>query len=86
MKKTLKSFATKHTKKLALLALLLVIGVYNVYKPLPSNSNKAWGMHRVPAEDVAFITDTTYLTRDGEKVASQYIFNSGIQKIGRAHV
>ena len=85
MKKTLKSFAIKNTKKLALLALLLVIGVYNVYKPLPSNSNKAWDMHRVPAEDVAFITDTTYLTRDGDKVASQYIFNTGIQMIREAH-
>lgn len=79
-----RSILHKHSKKLILLSLVLIIGIWNVWKPLPSEINKSWEIRNVSSEDVTFIADTTYSTLSGERVKDQAIFDEVITMIREA--
>lgn len=69
-----------------LLALFLlawaVMGVWHVYKPMPGGLDVAtpW----VPAVDVTFLSDTTYLTESGQRRSDQAIFDAVLDMIDGA--
>lgn len=60
----------------------LVMGVWHVYKPMPGGLDVAtpW----VPAVDVTFLSDTTYVTKNGETRSDQAIFDSVLAMIHSA--
>ena len=60
----------------------LVMGVWHVYKPMPGGLDVAtpW----VPAVDVTFLSDTTYVTADGETESDQAIFDAVLDMVGGA--
>lgn len=56
-----------------LLFVLVIIGVYNVYKPLPQGLSVAAPARS--AEDVEFLVDRTYVDASGERQIEQQIFD-----------
>ncbi len=69
---------------LSMVVLLLTVGVWNTLKPLPeglSYNGKVWS---VRDEDVVFLSDETYLDRDGVRHFSQNIFDHVISMIRKA--
>ena len=60
----------------------LVMGVWHVYKPMPGGLDVAtpW----VPAVDVTFLSDTTYVTAGGETESDQAIFDAVLDMVGGA--
>ena len=60
----------------------LVMGIWHVYKPMPGGLDVAtpW----VPAVDVTFLSDTTYVTADGETESDQAIFDAVLDMVGGA--
>lgn len=75
------SFLQRHIKKFLFLFILICIGTWNVWKPLPSEINKAWSTRALSSADVVFLTDTTYINEKGEKVISQHIFDEVVNMI-----
>lgn len=55
--------------------LVCIIGIYNVYKPLPHNVNMRGTEYPVTAEDIHFFTDTTYVDTAGTRHSEQEIFD-----------
>jgi phosphatidylserine/phosphatidylglycerophosphate/cardiolipin synthase-like enzyme len=69
----------------SILVLLVLVGVWNVWKPLPDEINKAWGQRTVKTEDITFLTDTTYTNKQGVRVFDQRIFDTELRMIRNAH-
>ncbi|MBP6949040.1 MAG: DUF1669 domain-containing protein [Candidatus Pacebacteria bacterium] len=67
------------------LFIVLCVGIWNVWKPLPENINKKWGQRNVNESQVAFLQDTTYFTSEGERKVDQHIFNEVIGMVRNAH-
>ena len=64
--------------------LLCVVGLWNVWKPLPKEINTAWGTHSVAESQVEFLTDTTYTDSNGKRVLDQEIFDEVMSMIDNA--
>ena len=60
----------------------LTTGIWHVYKPMPGGLDVAtpW----VPAVDVTFLSDTTYVTQAGETHSDQAIFDAVLDMVRRA--
>lgn len=64
------------------ITILLSVGLYNVYKPLPegiSYAGKVW-----PVDEIAFYKDLTWVDEEGRRHSQQEIFNQVLRMIGGA--
>lgn len=68
----------------ALLVVCIVVGTWNVWKPLPDEINKAYEQHGVSESSVVFLTDTTYLNASGTRISDQHIFDEVFSMIDNA--
>lgn len=68
----------------AVLIVLFVVGLWNVWKPLPKEINASWGERQVTASQVKLLTDTTYLDARGNRVSNQHIFDEIFSMIRNA--
>ena len=78
-------FTYKSYLKILFIAIILSVGVWNVWKPLPEGINKSWEKRKVTDSQVQFIQDTTYINDKGERVVSQQIFDEVIQMVRNAN-
>lgn len=81
------SFVSKSRKRVAVLILLIIlvtVGLWNVYKPLPEGLSYSGEVHLVSDKDVIFLSDETYTDREGVRYFSQSIFNYVISMIQNA--
>ncbi|MCB9811055.1 MAG: phospholipase [Candidatus Nomurabacteria bacterium] len=67
------------------LVVVLVIGLFNVFKPLPTNTNLTGGVFSVPDDSVTFLRDKTYLDSNGQIQSEQEIFDEVIKMIEGAN-
>lgn len=67
---------------LFLLVALVLVGAYNIYRPLPSGLGFE-GPAR-PASDVRFLADRTYVDEQGNRHTEQTIFDEVFRLIGQA--
>ncbi len=67
-----------------ILGVLLVVGLWNVWKPLPQEINKDWGTRNVASSQIKLLTDTTYLDSQGKRVSDQHIFDEVFSMIKNA--
>lgn len=81
MKKILKR---KKFWLLLILAILLAVGFWNIWKPLPNGLNLKGETYLVPEESVHFLADLTYL-ENGERKVEQEIFDEVFSMIKNAH-
>lgn len=51
------------------------VGFWHVIKPLPEGVASERGAHAIPAEDIIFLSDITYMSDEGERVSQQKIFD-----------
>ncbi|MCC5879619.1 MAG: phospholipase [Idiomarina sp.] len=65
-----------------LMAVLIAIGVYQVYKPLPAGLNLEGPVRSV--SNVEFLVDATYVDASGERQIEQQIFDSVFEMIADA--
>ena len=87
MPETAKNPSRKHLRILLgllclLISLLIVTGVYNVYKPLPENISFAGEIH--PVDEIAFYRDLTWVDNGGNRHFQQEIFDKILSMIGSA--
>lgn len=78
-------FVSKQYIRIFLGIILLCVGVWHVYKPLPEGLNKKWQERNVDDSQIQFLQDTTYVTPSGEKVVDQHIFDEVIYMVRNAH-
>jgi hypothetical protein len=64
---------------------LVIIGVYNVYKPLPENIRYEGAQHTLPASALTFLHDDTYLDDNGMRTSDQEIFDEIFHRVEIAH-
>jgi len=67
-------------KKL-LVAVLVVVGVFNAIKPFPDGINLSGAEYRVPENAVRFYSDTTYGDEAGARFSEQEIFDEILRMI-----
>ncbi len=67
-----------------LLIILFLVGLWNVWKPLPSEINKSWESHTVASSQIKLLTDTTYIDAQGKRVSDQQIFDEVFSMIHNA--
>src|SRR5690606_24173759 len=67
---------------MALLLVLLVMGVYNIYRPLPPGVDFKGPLRAV--SDVRFLADLTYTNAEGERRTQQVIFDEVFRLIENA--
>ena len=67
-----------------LLVVLLIVGVWNVWKPLPQEINKAWEARNLTSSNIKLLKDTTYLDTQGKRVSDQQIFDEVFSMIQNA--
>ncbi len=58
-----------------ILALLVITGVYHIYKPLPEGLSMEGEINRVPSSAVSFLTDYSFIDSKGERQTDQEIFD-----------
>ncbi len=68
----------------SILIILFVVGIWNVWKPLPKEINTSWTKHQVSASQVKLFTDTTYVDFKGKRVYEQQIFDEVFSMIRNA--
>lgn len=66
-----------------LLAIVVVVGLFNIFKPIPPGTNIKGEKFFVPNESVTFLKDMTYLLGD-ERVSDQEIFDEAFSMIQNA--
>lgn len=78
--------SVKNNKKvyIAIFVVLVAVGFWNVWKPLPKEINTVWSTHAVSDSDVTFLTDTTYTSKDGTRVYDQHIFDEVMSMVDNA--
>lgn len=67
-----------------LVGILFLVGIWNVWKPLPQEINKAWGYRSLSPSQVTLLTDTTYIDAQGKRVSDQQIFDEVFSMIANA--
>lgn len=75
---------SKRSLYIGIFLFLVIVGLWNVWKPLPKEINTAWGVHAVTDSDVTFLTDTTYTKKDGSRIYEQHIFDEVMSMIDNA--
>lgn len=81
-------FFAKNKKKILISlfwAILFIVGVCNMYKPLPEGINKKWQSHNVSNDEVRFLADTTYVNSEEKIIHDQEIFDEVLKMITSAH-
>ncbi len=73
-------------KKILVLLLLwlLIVGVYQVNKSLPESTNYSGEVHHIPASDIHFFADRTYIDDRGMSVSDQHIFDEIFRMINES--
>jgi len=73
-------------KKLAItiIAGIFLVGIFNIYKPLPDGLSTEGNIFNVPNDSVIFLSDLTYLNSDNERVSDQEIFDEVFLMIEKA--
>ena len=76
----------KNMKKILGIVLLIIVlvALYNRFKPLPNGISEKWESHYVPGENISFIYDETYVNKSGERFVNQNIFDEVMSMIDRA--
>lgn len=78
----------EHPRKKILLKIvfgvLILIGLWNVWKPLPKEINTAWGTRHITSSDITLLADTTYVDTKGVRVQDQEIFDEVLSMIRNA--
>lgn len=64
--------------------IVMVVGVYGVYKPLPENISIEGDVHVLPKDNVHFFADRTYVDKEGERKKDHEIFDEKLRIINRA--
>ncbi len=67
-----------------LLVILFLVGLWNVWKPLPNEINKSWESRTVVSSQIKLLTDTTYIDSSGKRVIDQQIFDEVTSMIRNA--
>ena len=67
-----------------LLLWLIAVGVYHVYKPLPEDLQYVSAVELVPASDLHFFRDTTYIDAAGVRQSEQHIFDEIFRMIAES--
>lgn len=67
-----------------ILLILVLVGVWNVWKPLPKEIDASWSDHLVSSSQIKLLTDTTYLDSKGDRVSDQEIFDEIFSMIKNA--
>ncbi len=81
----MKYHKTRHKKIYWLLfTVLVLVGVWNVWKPLPEEINKAYNWHNISGGSIAFLADTTYIDSSKIRVSDQHIFDEVFSMIQNA--
>lgn len=68
-----------------LFLIIVVVGAYNVFKPLPAGVSVKGNIHLVPESSVKFLTDQTYVDATGERKSEQTIFDEVFKMIDGAN-
>lgn len=68
----------------AIFIVLVFVGLWNVWKPLPKEINTAWPGHMVTDSEVTFLIDTTYTNKAGSRVYDQHIFDEMMSMVDNA--
>lgn len=61
--------------KKIILIILIIVGGYNVLKPLPDNTSFLGTIYQVPESSVTFLADRTYVDEDAVRRTDQVIFD-----------
>jgi hypothetical protein len=69
---------------LYLLILFILIGLFNIYKPLPDGLSKEGKIYKVSNDSVTFLSDKTYLDENLERQSEQQIFDEVFNMINNA--
>lgn len=64
--------------------ILIFVGIWNVWKPLPQEIDASWNKHAVSDSQITLLTDTTYLDTKGNRVSNQKIFDEVFSMIKNA--
>jgi hypothetical protein len=68
-----------------LCVLTCLVGVYHVYKPLPSHIDMSGAEHHIAPQDVHFFSDRTYVDSLGVRHSEQQIFDEIFRMVRDAH-
>lgn len=68
-----------------ILIISLIVGIYNVFKPLPDGVRVEGNIYNVPASSIHFYSDLTYVDDDGIRHSEQEIFDEIFRMIKRAN-
>ncbi len=71
-------------KKIILIIILLVAGIYGAYQPIPKEIGMQGPIYELADEAVTFLLDETYLTAEGESISEQTIFTEVMKMIAEA--
>ena len=74
-------------KNLLLIPIIIIIavGVYGTYKPLPTGLNVVGQIHNVPSDDIYFYSDKTYVDSFGNRHSDQTIIDEVLNMIDNAN-
>jgi phosphatidylserine/phosphatidylglycerophosphate/cardiolipin synthase-like enzyme len=64
--------------------IITLVGVYNVYKPLPEGVNTEGQLYTVPETAVSFLVDRTYVDEAGVRHSEQAIFDEVLRMVEQA--
>lgn len=67
-----------------ILIIVVLVGFYNIYRPLPDDVSFQGDVHTIPASDVTFFSDLTYLGESGDMVHEHTIFDEVFRMIENA--
>lgn len=69
---------------LGLVCIIVLVGLFNVYKPLPDGLSVDGEVFSVPNSSVVFFSDLTYVDSNNERVSNQEIFDEVFSMIENA--
>ncbi len=64
--------------------LLILIGIYQTFKPLPKGVSFAGKIHHINQDEISFIYDLTYLNIENTRISDQKIFDEVFSMIDNA--
>ena len=68
-----------------LIAIIIAVGIYGAYKPLPEGLNIEGQIHSVPSDDIYFYSDKTYVDSSGNRHSDQTIIDEVLNMIDSAN-
>lgn len=68
-----------------LLIIVIVVGIYNVWKPLPPGVSVKGNIQTIPESSVKFLADLTYVDESGARQSEQEIFDEIFKMIDDAN-